>query len=153
MSRNSLLEAGAKSKVWVTATGLEPRTTSFRKLCSVGSLWNGYVIWQEHTVKCTVQRSTQNTVQSAKWLMFVYELSGSGLESSCSQLNFRFRACFVQGVPWHSGNYTVWIHSDSVWIHAYVTWQEHSVKNYTRVVSSNWTNCYLYKWSVYKANY
>ena len=27
MSRNSLLEAGAISKVWVTANGLEPRTT------------------------------------------------------------------------------------------------------------------------------
>ena len=31
-------------------------------------------------------------------------------ESSCSHLNFRFRACFEQGVAWHSGNYRVWIH-------------------------------------------
>ena len=30
---------------------------------------------------------------------FVYELSGCGFESSCSHLNFRFRACFEQGVP------------------------------------------------------
>ena len=29
MSRNSLLEAGAKSEGEVTATGLEPRTTQF----------------------------------------------------------------------------------------------------------------------------
>ena len=29
-------------------------------------------------------------------------------ESSCSHLNFRFRPCFEQGVPWHSGNYRVW---------------------------------------------
>ena len=29
MSRNSLLEAGAKSEGEVTATGLEPRTTFF----------------------------------------------------------------------------------------------------------------------------
>ena len=28
-----------------------------------------------------------------------YELSGCGFESSCSHLNFRFRACFEQGVP------------------------------------------------------
>ena len=34
-------------------------------------------------------------------------------ESSCSHLNFRFRACFEQGVPWHSGNYRVWIHSET----------------------------------------
>ena len=40
--------------------------------------------------------------------MCIYELSGSGFESICYHLNFRFRACFEQGVPWHSGNYRVW---------------------------------------------
>ena len=40
-----------------------------------------------------------------KLALLVYELSGSGFESSCSHLNFRFRACFEQGVSWHSGNY------------------------------------------------
>ena len=34
------------------------------------------------------------------------------LQSSCSYLIFRFLACFEQEVPWHSGNYTVWIHSE-----------------------------------------
>ena len=34
-----------------------------------------------------------------------------------SDLNFRYSACFEQGVPWHSGNYRV----DSLW-NAYVTW-------------------------------
>ena len=43
--------------------------------------------------------------------MLAYELSGSRFESSCSHLNFRFGACFEQGVPWHSGNYRVLIHS------------------------------------------
>ena len=28
-------------------------------------------------------------------------------------LNFRFCACFEQGVPWNSGNYRVWIHSET----------------------------------------
>ena len=28
-------------------------------------------------------------------------------------LNFRSRACFEQRVPWHSGNYKVWIHSET----------------------------------------
>ena len=32
--------------------------------------------------------------------------------TSCSHFNFRFRACFKQGVPWHSGNYRVWTHSE-----------------------------------------
>ena len=45
--------------------------------------------------------------------VFVHELSDSGFESSCSHLNFRFRACFEQGVPWHSGNFRVWIHSET----------------------------------------
>ena len=27
-------------------------------------------------------------------------------------LDFRFHTCFEQGVPWHSGNYIVWIHSE-----------------------------------------
>ena len=44
--------------------------------------------------------------------VFVYKLIGSGFESSCSHLNFRFRTCFEQGVPWHSGNYRAWIHSE-----------------------------------------
>ena len=86
--------------------------------------------WQEHTVKCTVQISTQNTAQSLgqpiAWV-FLYELSGSGFKSSCSHLNFKFRTCFKQGVPshsgncfeqavyWHSGNYKVWIYSERRW--------------------------------------
>ena len=28
-------------------------------------------------------------------------------------INFRFRACFEQGVPWHSGNYRVQVHSET----------------------------------------
>ena len=53
--------------------------------------------------------------------MFVYELSGSGFESSCSNLNFRFLPCFEQGVPWHSGNYRVWMHSEKR------TWQDKNI--------------------------
>ena len=44
--------------------------------------------------------------------VFVYELSGCGFESRCSHLNFRYRACFEQGIPWHLGNYRVWIPSE-----------------------------------------
>ena len=50
------------------------------------------------------------------WLngwVFVYELSGCGFESRCSHLIFRYGACFEQGVPWHSGNCGVWIHSQT----------------------------------------
>ena len=36
---------------------------------------------------------------------FVYELSGCGFQSCCSHLNFRYGACFEQGVTWHSGKW------------------------------------------------
>ena len=56
--------------------------------------------------------------------VFVYELSGSRFESSCSYLNFRFRACFEQAVPWHSGNYRVWIHWETR------TWHDQNIQSY-----------------------
>ena len=68
----------------------------------------------------------------------------SGFESSCSHLNFRFRACFEQGVSWHSGNYRVWIHSERR------TWHDKNVEtmrifltseNYPKVsLNSSWNS-------------
>ena len=52
---------------------------------------------------------------------FVYEISGCGIDSCCSYLNFRYRACFEQGAPWYSDNYRVYIHSK--------TWMWHDKKN------------------------
>ena len=88
MSRNSLVEADAKSQMKtqpfsqtgqmvelcceylsvLVSTYLISRlfwaksTLTFRQ--SVDSLWNAYVTWQECTVKCTVHISTHNTAQS-----------------------------------------------------------------------------------------
>ena len=55
--------------------------------------------------------------------VFVYELSGSGFESSWSHLTFRSRACFEQGVPWHSDKYIVWIHSETR------TWHDKNIQS------------------------
>ena len=63
--------------------------------------------------------------------MFVYELNGCGFESRCSHLNFRFRACFKQGVPWHSGNYRVWIHSEMR------TWHDKNIQSWSPVCKVN----------------
>ena len=52
---------------------------------------------------------------------FVYEISGCGIDSCCSYLNFRYRACFEQGAPWYSDNCRVYIHSK--------TWMWHDKKN------------------------
>ena len=38
------------------------------------------------------------------------KLSGCGIDSRCSHLSFRYHACFVQDVPWHSGCYRVLTH-------------------------------------------
>ena len=51
------------------------------------------------------------------------QLSGCSFESSCSHLNFRFRACFEEGVPWHSSNYRVWIHSETR------TWHDKNIQS------------------------
>ena len=44
---------------------------------------------------------------------FLYELSGCGFKPHCSHFSFRcrYRVCFEQGVPSHSHNYRVYIHS------------------------------------------
>ena len=44
------------------------------------------------------------------WLngcVFTYELSGCGFESCYCHWNFRYHACFKQGVPWYSVKYRV----------------------------------------------
>ena len=64
----------------------------------------------------TDEYSEDSSIIWPDWLngwVFVYEPSGCGFESRCSHLNFRFGACLEQGVSWHSGNYRVWIKSES----------------------------------------
>ena len=61
-----------------------------------------------------VRKQTLNHFRPV-WLngwVFVYELSSCGFKSRCCHLNFTSCACFKQGVPWHSGNYRVWIQSE-----------------------------------------
>ena len=105
---------------------------TFRQLQRVDSFWNAYVIWQEHKAKCTVQISTHNTIIWLVWLnglLLVYEQSGCGFASSCSHLNFRFRACFEQGIPWHSDSYRMWIHSGTR------TWYDKNIQSINYILS------------------
>ena len=53
--------------------------------------------------------------------MFVYELSGCGFKCRCSHLNFKYHTCFDPGIPWHSANYRVQIHSKTC------TWHDTNV--------------------------
>ena len=53
----------------------------------------------------TDKYSQHSSIICSVWLngwVFVYELSGCGLEFLCSHLNFRYGAYLEQGVPWHS---------------------------------------------------
>ena len=69
--------------------------------------------------------------------MFIYELSGCGFESSCSHLDFGFSACFEQEVPWHSGSYRVWIHSETR------TWLDKNIQSVNEYFISDY--CYYKK--------
>ena len=70
-----------------------------------------------HTDKYSQHSSIIWLVWLNGWV-FVYELCGCGFESSCSHLNFRFRACFKQGVPQHLSSYRVYIHCETrTWHH------------------------------------
>ena len=55
--------------------------------------------------------------------VFVYELSGCGFQSRYSNLIFRYRTCFEEGVPWHSGKYRLWIHSETR------TWHDKNIQS------------------------
>ena len=80
----------------------------------------------------------------AKWLSFVYELSDCGFESYCSHLNFRYRACFEQGVPWDSGNYRVWIHSQKR------TWHDKNIQSWTILIETPFFRYLsMYLWFVF----
>ena len=72
----------------------------------------GYSIWTLNL----------NLVWLNGWV-FIYKLSGCGFVSRCSHLNFRFHACFEQGVPWHSENYRAWIHSETH------TWHDKNIQS------------------------
>ena len=60
-----------------------------------------------HTDKYSEHSSIIWSVWPNSWV-FVDKLSGSVFGSTCSHLNFVFRDCFEQGVPWHSPNYRMW---------------------------------------------
>ena len=91
------------------------------------------VLW---VLICTVHM----TVWPNGWV-FLYKLNGCGFESRCSHLNLKYRACFEQGVPWHSGKYRVWIHSQTR------TWHDKNIQSGEQMLQnihffSYWTKCF-----------
>ena len=82
--------------------------------------WNRRNIWNLSDCNGTRMQRTDKYSQhnSIIWLVWlngwvlVYELSRCKFESGCCHLNFRYHACFEQGVPWHSEIYRVRNHSE-----------------------------------------
>ena len=63
----------------------------------------------------TDKSSQHSSIVWPVWLngwVFVCKLSVCGFHSHCSRLKFRYLTGFKQRVPWHLGNYRVWIHSE-----------------------------------------
>ena len=64
-------------------------------------------------IHCTGKYSEHSSILWWVWpngWVFIDKLSGAAFKSTCNHLNLKFRACFEQGVPWHSRNYRVFIH-------------------------------------------
>ena len=107
--------------------------------------WNRHDIWNlsDYSGTRMHHRDKYSQYSSIIWLVWlngwvlVYELSGSEFGSSCCHLNFRYHACFEQGVPWHSDNYRVRIHSEMR------TWHRKSIQAseyITTFIKSLWKN-------------
>ena len=106
-----------------------------RKKKKKDSLWNAYVIWQEHTTQMhrTDKYSQLSSIIQSVWpngWVFVYEVSGCGFESCCSHLNFRYCPCLEQEVPWHSAKYRVWIRCETR------TWHDKNIQLKDSIVFS-----------------
>ena len=84
------------------------------------------------------------------WVL-VFELSGCGFESSCIHLNFRFRSCFDLEFPWYSGNYQVWIHSEThTWHDKKYSQMHHTDKywEYRPIIWLLWLNGWLFAYEI-----
>ena len=109
--------------VQLTATGLGTQNHLVRKwtlnhLAKTSFLFTYTFRVNPHYIVAWISRNSllKAGTKSEAWLngwVFLYKISGSGFECSCSHLNFQFCTCFEQGVPWHSGNCRVWIHSET----------------------------------------
>ena len=91
----------------------------------------------------TDKYSQHSSIIWSVWLngwMLVDESSGCGFESSWSHLNFRFRACFEQGLSWHSGNYRVWIQSETR------TWHDQNIQSKSHIVYMKLGNMIYHYW-------
>ena len=108
------------SKTWVSKNVKELFAWNRHDIWCLGDC-NGTQTHNHWVCKWTLNHLAKLT----KWLScFVSSyLNGCGFKSCCSHLNFRYCTCFGQRVPWDSGNYRGWIHSETC------TWHGKNIKS------------------------
>ena len=103
----------------------------------------------------TYKYSEHSSIIWSLWpndLVFVYKIIDYGFQSTCSPFNFRFRACYKQGISFHSGNYRVSIHSETHTWHDKNIQSNASTDKYSEHSSFIWPVCskgwvFVYEWS------
>ena len=71
---------------------------------SFGMFSSFFFFWQfEPTTTLFISKYSNIYPNWPNGWVFVYKLSGCGFESHFCHLNFIYRACSKQGLPWHSG--------------------------------------------------
>ena len=76
------------------------------------SMWNSSDIQLDALCKKVLTTQFNHLASLAKWLSVRLRTKWLWVRIQLQHLNFKFRACFEQGVAWHSGNYRVWIHTE-----------------------------------------
>ena len=75
-------------------------------------MWNSRDIQLDALCKKVLTTQFNHLDSLAKWLSVRLPTKWLWVRIQLQRLNFKFRACFEQGVAWHSGNYRVWIHTE-----------------------------------------
>ena len=84
--------------------------------CSCNLYWKKLRILIYLTKALLKRTSTAIFKHEESWLRWI-------VIEQVNHFTFRFRAYFEQGVPWHSGNYRVWIHSEMR------TWHDENIQS------------------------
>ena len=113
----------AKNVMWKTSGNvflrLQREWESFSYFRNTVLIDSNMIRTHNHLVLKRTLNHSANPVWLNGWV-FVYK--HCEFKSRCCHLNFRYGTCFEQGVHWHSGNYKVWIHSETQ------TWHDNNIQ-------------------------
>ena len=137
MSRNSLLKTGAISEVLSDCNGTETHNHLARMvhLTECSCHVNARVSELIHTVKLPECQGIPCSKRVDIWSL-----------SDCSgtRVDIRYCAYFRQEVPWHSGNYRGWIHSETrMWHDENIQWNA-PYSQHSSIIWPVWLNVWIF---------